>query len=587
MNKTELAAAIAAKQQELADLIQQLLALGNGSTAPTPTPAVQDAAPGATLVIKSVDGKDITTDGSATVPKGSMVTFYNGRTTPVMSSKNGITLTTREAGADSEQGLKALVGTKLTVNSVPGVETPKPVPVDESGSIAPPTTTNPVGTTSVRVFDNEDWDGGVWNRSVNGSIRPGVVLPTRDDIVAGTVLLFSDGTKATVAETQTGANGNSSTWLDKRPDPAKIKANPLVTIVSTPAKVQEPTQGGTSTPGGRGSKRSLVKQGTKIRANHGQSGGGSKLRQAKMDYGYASLGDMQACKAAGFDGVRISLKWERIMPSLMGEIDKTYGDGLLAALKNYGKVFGPASVLICQAHNYGGYSFTLDVGNRVQLGTSQVPQGSLAYLTKKLTAFIMADKEAAAAVYGLDFMNEPINLSSFEVIRKEYQLCIDELRKQNQTWIAAVETYQWATTAGAADTFEQLAALNDPANKLEVHTHAYFDPDHGGDYVEPDSQTTDSKFMDKALELAKKTGRKHAFGELGAPSAVMQGGQVVQRPRTYAMAMEGLEKALVAGSDVYWWWWSEWQAGNGDNVNGISAPRNAQMLKGIQQYVAA
>lgn len=546
--------------------------------APTPTPSIPAAAVGTQVTITKVDGKTITTDGSYKIAVGTMVVYHNGRTTPVMATSNGVTLTTREAGADTDQNLAALVGTKLTVKALPAT-------VDDSGSITPPTPDagTSVGTTSVVVFDNEDWNGGVWNREVNGSIKPGVVLPSRPDIIKGAVLLFSDSTKATVLDVQVGSP-NSSVWLDKRPDPAKVKVNPLVTIVSTP--YQAPATGtGTAleilAPG------ALKKDGMgTLGFNDGQSGGGDILRKDKMDYGWSDETSIKQLAADGVTRVRISLSWERIQPTLFGDIDAKYGSELLATLKLYAK-YG-IKVSICQAHNYGGYSFTNSKGNREQLGTSRVPQGCLADLSGKLVAFLAADAAARAAVYEIEFMNEPISLSSPSVIFTEYQLCINAVRKLDQQLWLGVDAYPWATTRNFTANSLPLFDLVDPAKRVRIHTHCYFDLDNGGDYAEDDGLIKPEevvKILDSVIAECGKRGWKHCVSEMGAPAAKRVGDTNVPTPNALRALNLGLQKALYAGSDVQAWWSSRFQSNDWDNINSIYAPRNADMRRVLRQYL--
>lgn len=488
MNANEIAAAIAAKQAEIAELIKQLIALGAGTTAPPAT--ATDAKVGDSVVINAVKGKAITTDGSLKIPVDAMVQFANGRTTPVTSTSDGVNLTTREPGADSDKALAALVGTKLTVKSLPGSQ-PKPTTPDTGTTTPAPVTDLPA------------------------SLEPSKTLSIR----------------------------------------------------------------------AKGALKSLAK--AVLGANHGQSGGGYVLPGKQgTDFGFASEADIKRLAAAGFTRARISLLWPRVVRTLDGEIDQTYGALLLQALKLYGK-YG-ITVLVCGAHDYGGYAFGARADQRVQLGTSQVPQGSLAKMYAKLARFVSADAQARKALYGYDLMNEPINLADPQVIVREYQLCIDAIRQVDKTCAIAVEPYPWATTQNFMAYGQALFTLKDPSNLIEIHTHCYFDTDAGGDYAEDDSTINPIQAIDRmkgVIAACKAAGFNHAFGEMGAPASKRVGDKNVPTPNAIAALANGVAYALASGSDVYAWWWSEYQSNDWDNINSITAPRNSDVLAVLQQYL--
>lgn len=489
MNANEIAAAIAAKQAEIAELIKQLIALGTGGTTPPPATAA-DAKVGDTVIIKAVNGKAVTTDGSLKIPVEAMVQFYNGRSTPVMATTDGINLTTREPGADSDKALAALVGTKLTVKSLPGSQ-PKPNTPDTGTTTPAPVTDLPA------------------------SLEPSRTLSIR----------------------------------------AKGALKPLAKAV--------------------------------LGVNHAQAGGGYVLPGKQgTDFGFASEADIKRLVVAGITRVRISLLWPRVVRTLDGEIDQTYGALLLNALKLYGK-YG-ITVLVCGAHDYGGYAFGARADQRVQIGTDKVPLGSLAKMYGKLAAFVSADKDARKALYGYDLMNEPISLSVPQVIINEYQLCIYAIRQVDKTCAIAVEPYPWATTRDFMSYGPALFTLKDPSNLLEIHTHCYFDTDAGGDYAEDDSTINPIQAIDRmkgVIAACRAAGFKHAFGEMGAPAMKRVGDKNVPTPNAIAALANGIAYALANGSDVYAWWWSEYQPNDWDNINSITAPRNSDVLAVLQQYL--
>lgn len=147
-------AASAKLAQAIADVQTYGKALADAATAAvqpaTPAdPAVPTATAGAVVIIRAAIGKVITTDGTVRIPLDAMVKFHNGRTTPVMATADGVTLTTREEGADSAGAIAALVGKRLTVVAVPAATGTSPAPtsppvVDTPVVTLPPVVTDPV-----------------------------------------------------------------------------------------------------------------------------------------------------------------------------------------------------------------------------------------------------------------------------------------------------------------------------------------------------------------------------------------------------------------------------------------------------------
>lgn len=416
---------------------------------------------------------------------------------------------------------------------------------------------------------------------------------TRTTVITGTEDGITFTTREPSADDAAGiaALANTSLKVDALPKSdagssgsAPVAETPVVTtpVVDGPVSL-EPTAKLVLRP--KGALKALAK--AVLGVNHAQSGGGDKLPGKQgTDFGFASEADVKRLAAIGVTRVRISLLWPRVVRTLDGEIDQTYGGLLLNALKLYGK-YG-ISVLVCGAHDYAGYAFGDSAANRTQIGTDKVPLGSLAKMYGKLATFVSADKEARKALYGYDLMNEPINLSVPQVIVNEYQLCIYAIRLVDKTCAIAVEPYPWATTQNFMAYGQALFPLKDPSNLIEIHTHCYFDTDAGGDYAEDDSTINPIQAIDRmkgVIAACKAAGFKHAFGEMGAPAMKRVGDKNVPTPNAIAALANGIAYALASGSDVYAWWWSEYQANDWDNINSITAPRNSDVLAVLQQYL--
>ena len=572
---------------------------GGGSTGGTQPQALPFSTP-----VLAADGKSITVAYNELIAAGKVVVqlvntvSYNVVSVAPDSAKKNMVIGLDQTIGNTAQVIGKAADFRARSTGSSGGSTGGSTTTPVGGGDAPTTVGYPasdvkVGTASVAVFTNENWTNGVWaTLGSNGVARPGVAMPNNQLLVAGAVILFSDGTRSTIQEVQVG-DKNSSVWLDKAPDSAKIAANNLVTIISSPYKA--PTTGSGSTVGSFkvAARGALFQPGMEnlVWGNFGQAGGGSVIPGVNgTHYGWGSKAAMTRAKADGLQGLRVSCLAERFVPKIGGPLSQTYLDELIAQLEMAYDILGPRSVQLCAAHNYAGRSLGNDAGQRVQLGTAQVPQGTFAYgLYNLLIPAVQKSSKAWKAIYGWDWMNEPINLASPQIIFTEYQQCTDVLRKYDptgETW-TIFETYPWGTTVNGADTIPMLAKINDPANKKRVNIHCYFDPDHGGDYVEADSLVSlDVSFMDKALAAAKAAGIAVDFGEIGAPAAVWQNGAAVATPRALEALHNGVKKALTNGSRVMAWWYNpDFQPNNWDNVNSLTAPRNAPALGVFQQFV--
>lgn len=440
----------------------------------------------------------------------------------------------------------------------------------------------------VNLEGNADWVNGVYKTNTM------ILLPIaeKDLIVQGAVIELADGRRGTVnyvSKNTAGKRQSVKTELTGL-DPAVVGYPHTVKVISSPiAEEPAPLPFEILPPG------SLKKEGMAVLGyNDGQSGGGDVLRQTKMDYGWSNEEYVKKVAADKVTRVRNSLTWERIMPELFGEIDPKYGNEFLNQLKLYGK-YG-ISVSVCMAHNYAGYSFTNTKTTRVQLGTEEVPQGALAHLARKFIEFVNSDPEARKHLFEIELLNEPINLPTPQLVFDEYQLCINAIREVDQDIWIGVDAYPWATTRDFKVYSLPLFDLKDPANKIRIHTHCYFDKGNGGSYTSPDSLINPEevvKILDGVIDECQKRGWPHVFSEMGAPAAVWvrtsetdpTQGYASPTPNALKALNLALQKALYRGSDVFIWWSSPFQANNWDNVLSIYAPRNADMRRVLLQYL--
>jgi hypothetical protein len=118
---------------------------------------------------------------------------------------------------------------------------------------------------------------------------------------------------------------------------------------------------------------------------------------------------LKALADRGVQVVRLSFLWERIQPSLGGELDQAYLGHLLQVLRDADAV---GLKIIVDMHNYGRYA-TVRTSPviRSRFGDPEGPtQAQYADAWTKISQAIKADAKAYRAIYAYDLMNEPYDL---------------------------------------------------------------------------------------------------------------------------------------------------------------------------------
>jgi endoglucanase len=115
------------------------------------------------------------------------------------------------------------------------------------------------------------------------------------------------------------------------------------------------------------------------------------------DYIYPSPQELEYYAGKGFAVVRLPYRWERLQPSLFGELDGVE----LGRIKS---VLAAAQArnmkVIVSPHNFGRYFLR---GNETLIGTAGVPIAAFADFCRKVAGALVGND----AIYGLSLMNEP------------------------------------------------------------------------------------------------------------------------------------------------------------------------------------
>ncbi|MBQ0820527.1 cellulase family glycosylhydrolase [Microvirga sp. HBU67558] len=241
--------------------------------------------------------------------------------------------------------------------------------------------------------------------------------------------------------------------------------------------------------------------------------------------------------AKGFQQVRLPIDWEKVQPSLNGELDQGYLSEILKTV-TYAQKIGLK--VIVDVHNYGAYNGQL-------IGTGSVTVAAFANLWGKL-AEALCDYDNV--VFGL--MNEP-QLPRAADWLVAVNAAIDEIRDAGATQEILVSGSYWDTadrwtTTDNAKVIGSPGAVIDPLSKVMFEVHQYLD-DTSGQNAWVVSETIGVERLQAITNWARTTGAKLYLGEFGVAANSMS-----------LTALDNMLKFLDGNQDV-WKGAAYWAAG--------------------------
>ncbi|MBB5202005.1 glycoside hydrolase family 5 protein [Glaciimonas immobilis] len=273
------------------------------------------------------------------------------------------------------------------------------------------------------------------------------------------------------------------------------------------------------------------------------------------DYVYPVIDDMRHFQAQGLNVFRLPFLWERIQPTLFGELDPVELKNIMDTAAN-ARLLGVCIIL--DLHNYGAY-------RGQPIGSGAVPHTALINLWTRLLPHFMDPANVA-----FDLMNEPSNLSTAEwaVTAQETVTAIRLGGAKNLilvpggSWSGA---HSWFLKDAGVSNSEAFRTFHDPANNYLIETHQYADADYSGTHNTCIDPALLSTVMSKLTEWAIATGQRLFLGEVGVqPNA----------PCLQALA------AIVNGTKntAAWGGWTYWSAGQwlGDYPFSLQADLNGE-----------
>jgi len=208
-----------------------------------------------------------------------------------------------------------------------------------------------------------------------------------------------------------------------------------------------------------------------------------------VDYHYDSQASFDYLRSRGVELVRIPFRWERIQPSLNGELDGAE----VARLQQVIARAGAAGLqVIPSVMNYGAYwDGASGVGVRTPIGSGNVTAGAFGDLWGRLSTSLGSNP----SVIGWGLMNEPTELpGGAGAWEAASQAAVDAIRASGDTKTVLVPGYRWSTVVHFDDQHAAGPWIRDPANDVRYEAHQYFDSDFSGSYANSyDAEVADAQ----------------------------------------------------------------------------------------------
>ena len=294
---------------------------------------------------------------------------------------------------------------------------------------------------------------------------------------------------------------------------------------------------------------------------------GSPPGVPEKTFHYPGADEFAWAKANGLVVVRLPFLWERLQPTLKGDLDRDELGRLVAAVAR-ARAQGLTTIL--DPHNYAKWRGGL-------VGSPEVPADAFADFWRRLAQKFGKDKDV---VFGL--MNEPHDIG-FNQWAGAAQAAVKAIRATgacNLTLIPGANwtgAHSWNAVVDGASNAEAIGGVVDKGPHA-IEFHQYLDSDWSGEHAEcrkPEEVTAALTIATDWLRKRKKKGFLGEFG--GGPDAQCQAG------------LDAMLKHMSDNADV-WLGWTYWAAGawwpptyalSIQPVAGKTAPQMATLAKWI------
>lgn len=286
--------------------------------------------------------------------------------------------------------------------------------------------------------------------------------------------------------------------------------------------------------------------------------------QMNKDYLYPRIADLDYVKAIGGNAIRLPFRWERVQPTLNGDLDAVE---LKAITDTVNRSAERGLCVILDVHNYATY-------RAKTIGSSDVPTAAFIDLWKRLaTAFPDPDK----TIFGL--MNEPakISIAQWAPIAQQTVLDLRAAGAKNIILVAGGRwsgAHEWLKDQGGTSNAIAFAALRDPLERTWLEAHQYADPNYSGTGTECVDADRFARIFGPLTAWAEQNKQKLFLGEFGTPGS--------------EKCLAALDAMLSQLSNAnVWRGWTYWAAGawwgnypmSVQPKNGVDTPQTAVLKK--------
>jgi endoglucanase len=265
--------------------------------------------------------------------------------------------------------------------------------------------------------------------------------------------------------------------------------------------------------------------------------------------------------------IRVPFRWERIQPSLNGELDaaeyRRLADTVHEATAK--KLF-----VILDVHNYAAY-------RGAPIGSPDVPVSAFANLWKRL-----AGKFRKETQVGFGLMNEPKGLPT-ETWLAATNAAIAQIRAAGAKNLVFVPgngwtgAHSWFGKSYGTPNAAVMLGVNDPADNYVYELHQYLDSNYSGTHAECKNETVGVTTLTAVTDWLRQHHKRGFLGEFGAGS----------NPTCMA-ALDAMLGYIDRNRDA-WLGWTYWAAGawparyftSVQPVDGADTPQMRVLLKHV------
>ena len=256
------------------------------------------------------------------------------------------------------------------------------------------------------------------------------------------------------------------------------------------------------------------------------------------DYVYPTAAEFEYFARLGMNTVRLPFLWERIQPSLLGELDPAELKRMKTALT---MAQAQNMCLILDLHSYGAY-------RGKPIGSSDVSKAAFYDIWDKLA---QAFPDAGSVAFGLS--NEPYTLPIAQWAQIAQQTVL-RLRKRGVSNLILVAggrwsgLHEWDKSFDGSSNAAAFARFMDPLRRSVIEVHQYADPNFSGTGKTCVAPGQFKAMFEAANSWATAHGQQLFLGEFGTPAS--------------ASCLAALDAMLARmNNSAVWRGWTYWAAG--------------------------